>query len=54
VQGLDQLQPGLHGPLRLVFMGMGIAKVHQEPIAEVLRYIAIKALDHSGGLLVGA
>ena len=36
--GLDKLQTGLHGPLRLVFMGMGVAEVHQEPIA---RYCAI-------------
>jgi hypothetical protein len=53
--GLDELQARLHGPLRLVFMGLGIAEVHQQPIAEVLRHIAIKALDHGGrGLLIGA
>jgi hypothetical protein len=53
--GLDKLQTALHGPLRLVFMGMGVAEVHQEPIAEVLRYIAVEVLDHgSRSLLVGA
>jgi len=36
-------------------MGIGIAEIHQEPIAEVLRHIAIKALEHGGrGLLVSA
>ena len=53
--GLDKLQAGLHGPLRFVFMGLGIAEVDQQPIAEILRHIAVKALDHGGsGLLVGA
>ena len=41
-------------PLRLIFMGMGVAEVHQEPIAQVLRHIAIKVLyNGGGGFLVG-
>jgi hypothetical protein len=36
-------------------MGHGIAKIHQQAIAEVLRHIAVKALDHRrAGLMVGA
>ena len=47
-------RPGAHGPLGVVFMGLGIAKVHQQAIAEILRNIPVKALDDRGaGLLVG-
>ena len=51
--GLDQAQAGAHGPLGIVFMGLRIAKVHQQPVAEILRNIPVKALDHRGaGLLI--
>jgi hypothetical protein len=44
--------PGLHRPLRIVFMGLRIAKVHQQPIAEILGNMALEALDdRSTGLL---
>jgi len=53
--GLDHPEPAAHGPLDRVFMSLGIAKVHQQAIAEVLRNVAIKALDDLGtGVLVGA
>ena len=50
---LDHAQAGAHGPLGVVFMGLRIAKVHQQPITEILRDIPLKALDHGGaGLLI--
>ena len=40
-------------PLSVVFVRLGIAKVHQQPIAQILRNISVKVLDHRGaGLLV--
>jgi hypothetical protein len=51
--GLDNVQSGLHRPLRIVFMSLWIAKVHQQPIAEILGNMALEALDdRSTGLLV--
>ena len=39
----------------VVFMGLGIAKVHQQAIAEVLGNVAVKALDDLGtGGLIGS
>ena len=38
----------MYRPLGVVFMGLGITEVDQEGIAEVLRNIAVKALDHGG------
>jgi hypothetical protein len=41
--------------LGVVLVRLGIAKVDQQPISEVLRNMAVKALDHRGaGILVGA
>ena len=46
--GLHDAQPGPHGPLRVIFVGQGIAKVDQQAIAEVLGDMPLKAGDHLG------
>ena len=46
--GLDHAEPAADGPLDLVFMGLGIAEVHEQAIAEVLGNVAVKALDDLG------
>jgi hypothetical protein len=51
---IEHLQAGTHSPPGIVLMGLGPAKIDQEPIAEQLGYIAFKALDHFGtGRLIG-
>ena len=46
---------GAYRSLGVIFMGLRIAKVHQEAIAQILRDIAAKALDHGGtAFLVGS
>ncbi len=53
--GLDNAQAGVHRPPGIVFMGRGVAKIDQQPIAEVLGDMARVVLDDLGrGLLVGA
>ena len=53
--GLDNAQAGMHGTPGIVFMGRGVAKIDQQPIAEVLGDMALVVLDDLGrGLLVGA
>ncbi len=53
--GLDNAQAGVHGAPGIVFMGRGVAKIDQQPIAEVLGDMALVLLDDLGrGLLVGA
>ena len=48
-------RPGVHRAPGIVFMGRGVAKIDQQPIAEVLGNMALVALDDLGrGLLVGA
>ena len=50
----DQLQPRAHGPLCVVLVGLGIAEIHQHPIAHVLRYEAAEALHGlRDALLIG-
>jgi hypothetical protein len=46
LDGVHNAQTRLHRPAGVVFMRPGIAKVHQQRIAQVLRNIAIKALDY--------
>src|SRR5262245_55570637 len=54
-QSLQQIKASPHGSAGVVFMRLGITKVHQQTIPEVLRDIAVKALnDCCCGLLVGA
>ena len=51
--GLQDAQSGSPGALGIVLVRLGIAKVHQQAIAQILRNIPVKALDHLGaGLLV--
>ena len=53
--GLDNAQAGVHRTPGIVFMGRGVAKIDQQPIAEVLGDMALIVLDDLGrGLLVGA
>jgi hypothetical protein len=50
----ENTQPRAYCSLRIVFMGVGIAEIHQETIAQVLGNIAIVALDDfSTGRLIG-
>ena len=52
--GLHDPQPGPHRPLGVIFVRLGIAKVDQQAIAEILRDMPLKAGDHLGaGLLIG-
>src|SRR5215468_11444968 len=46
--GSKNSQPSPYCSLRIIFMGMGVAKVDQETIAKVLGNIAIIALDNVG------
>src|SRR5262249_52000899 len=51
----QNLQSGVHSPAGVVFMGLRIAEVDQEPIPKVLGNMTVKATDHlSAGLLIGA
>jgi hypothetical protein len=44
--GLDNPQTCLHCPVRIVFVCLGIAKVNQKPVTEILCYVAVKALNY--------
>ena len=51
----DNAQAGVHRAPGIVFMGRGVAKIDQQPIAEILGDMALVVLDDLGsGLLVGA
>jgi hypothetical protein len=53
-QGLDHPQPGPHCALRVIFVCLRIAKIDQQPIAEVLCDVPLIARDHPGtGRLIG-
>ena len=53
--GLHNAQAGVHRTPGLVFMGRGVAKIDQQPIAKILGDMALIVLDDLGrGLLVGA
>jgi hypothetical protein len=54
-QRIENSQAGVHCPEGSVFVSLRPAKVEQQPITEVLRYIAVEGL-HGGDrrLLVGA
>ena len=54
LEGVQQAEPGADGPLGVVFVRYGVAKIRQHPIAQVLGQIAVKALNHlCTGLVVG-
>ena len=44
----DHPKTSTHRPLGIIFVRPGIAKVHQQPIAQILRNMALKALDDRG------
>ena len=46
--GLHEPEPGPHGALGIVFMRLGIAKIDQQPIAQVLGDMPLEAPDHPG------
>ena len=51
---LNNPQPGVHRPLRIIFVGGRIAEVHQQAIAQMLGDMALIAADHRGaGGLIG-
>jgi hypothetical protein len=53
--GLDNAQTGVHGASGIVFVSRGVAKIDQQPIAEVLGDVAFVTLDDFGRcFLVGA
>jgi hypothetical protein len=55
LHGADNAETSTHGALRVVFMRLGIAKVDEQAVTEVLRNVPIQALDDlSTGALVGA
>ena len=52
--GVEDAKPCADRPLRIVLVGLGIAEVDQQAIAEILGDMAVKGLDHLGtGLLIG-
>src|SRR5207245_9058270 len=54
-QRFNHVKTSPHSSSGVVFMRLWITKVHQQAIPEVLRNMAIKALDDGGrGLLIGA
>src|SRR5262249_49000078 len=49
-----QAEPGPDGPLGIVFVRDGVAKIHQYPIPKVLGQVAVKALNPlCTGLVIG-
>src|SRR6516162_5585260 len=51
---LHNTQSGADSALRIIFMRLGIAKIHEQAVAEILRDMPLKALDNLGtGSLVG-
>jgi hypothetical protein len=50
---LHDAQAGPHRTLRVVFMRLRVAEIDQEPVAEILRNMPLKALDNlgTGGLV---
>jgi hypothetical protein len=53
--GIEDFQPCPHGPLGVVLVRLRIAEIDQQAIPQVLRDVAVKALDHVGtGGLIGA
>jgi hypothetical protein len=53
-EGFEHLETGTDRPLSIIFMRLRIAKVHQQPIAQILGDMPVKALDDRGtGGVVG-
>jgi hypothetical protein len=55
LQSLQYPKSSPHGALRIVLVRQGIAKIDQQPIAQILRDMPLKAANHLGaGGLIGA
>ena len=53
--GIHNPQSCAHGPVRIVFVGLRVAKVDEKSITQILCYVAFKAMNHvSRRFLVGA
>ena len=53
-QSLHHRQPSPHRSLGVIFVRPGVAEVHEQAIAEILRDMPLKASNHLGaGLLIG-
>jgi hypothetical protein len=51
--GFHHSQSSSYCPLRIIFVRLGIAKVDQQPIAQILRDMPLKAGDHlATGVLI--
>src|SRR5262249_6302686 len=50
--GIEDTEPSPYCSVRVIFMGLGIAKVHQESIPEQLSNMPIVALDNVGTYLL--
>jgi hypothetical protein len=51
---IEQIKSRSDGPLRILFVGLGITEIDKQSIAEILRDIAIIMRDDLGsGLLIG-
>jgi hypothetical protein len=48
VQTLVPLQPGLYRPLGILVVGLGPAEVDEQAVTQILRDMALEALDHFG------
>ena len=44
----EDTQPRTYGSLGIIFMGLGIAKIHEETIPKELRNVSIIAVDDFG------
>ena len=53
-QGVEYPEPGPYRPRRIIFVGLGIAEVDEQTIAEILRDMPVKTGDYLGaGVLIG-
>jgi hypothetical protein len=53
--GFHHPEPGPHRPRRIIFVRLGVSKVHQQTIAQILGNMPLIAGDHFGaGLLVSS
>jgi hypothetical protein len=44
----DQLQPSPYGPLGVILVGLGIAKIHEDAVAHVFRHEPVEATHDLG------
>src|SRR5512145_2517856 len=45
LQAVENTEPGIDSALRVVFVTLGVAKIHQETVAKILRDMLIITLD---------